>query len=344
MMRMLRIYLALILMVLIMMPARAVLAAARTASSGACKGWVQMTSRNASSGDNDLYGVTAVSASNVWAVGEYFIGVDTRTLIEHWNGKPGRWSRARTRDRTLARLGLRGVGVQRLGSRELLQRLDRTDPFEHWNGTAWKVVPEPERGIRIKRGCLGTGHFRPRHLGRWRRCHQLPGDKTVILHWNGQRWRLTYQPERGQRGEPPRAVRPVSRADGWAVGTYGDAIGSKTLILHWSRVTGESSASPTPVPGTNTLNGVLATPQATPGRSAITTRHRRQDPHPALERTALAEVAQSQRRVRQQQRSERDRRHVGQERLRGGRCLQRHELQGAHPALERKSLASHVGF
>jgi len=34
-----------------------------------------------------LHGVSAVSASNVWAVGSYVSGGVKRTLIEHWNGR-----------------------------------------------------------------------------------------------------------------------------------------------------------------------------------------------------------------------------------------------------------------
>src|SRR2546430_10535908 len=37
-----------------------------------------------------LYGVTAISTDNVWAVGEYFNGTEDQTLIEHWDGT--QWS------------------------------------------------------------------------------------------------------------------------------------------------------------------------------------------------------------------------------------------------------------
>ena len=49
--------------------------------------WSVVTSPNPGSIYNTLYGVTAVSASNIWAVGYYVktTGV-TLTLIEHWNG------------------------------------------------------------------------------------------------------------------------------------------------------------------------------------------------------------------------------------------------------------------
>src|SRR5712692_12001493 len=71
-------------------PAGVVSAAAQSASAGACKSWVHLTSPNVGTGDNNFNGVAAVSARNAWAVGEYFVGASTVTLIEHWNGKS--WS------------------------------------------------------------------------------------------------------------------------------------------------------------------------------------------------------------------------------------------------------------
>lgn len=38
---------------------------------------------------NRLYGVTAISSTNAWAVGAYHTGTASQTLILHWNGK--RW-------------------------------------------------------------------------------------------------------------------------------------------------------------------------------------------------------------------------------------------------------------
>src|SRR2546421_2278470 len=54
--------------------------------------WRHVTSRNPGGGSNDdeLWGVTAVSSSNVWAVGRYYNGKARRTLVEHWNGSAWR--------------------------------------------------------------------------------------------------------------------------------------------------------------------------------------------------------------------------------------------------------------
>src|SRR6266699_2728951 len=49
--------------------------------------WSVVTSANSGTGSNFLFGVTAVSSSDVWAVGEFN---NTSTLTEHWNGR--KWS------------------------------------------------------------------------------------------------------------------------------------------------------------------------------------------------------------------------------------------------------------
>src|SRR5215475_5109475 len=79
--------LAPILLALLFTPVPGALAAARRAAPAVCS-WVQMASRNNGATANELNSVAALSASNVWSVGEYFAGSNaTKTLIEHWNGK-----------------------------------------------------------------------------------------------------------------------------------------------------------------------------------------------------------------------------------------------------------------
>jgi hypothetical protein len=50
-------------------------------------GWSLVPSPNASTYDNDLYGVAARSANDIWAVGYYAGAVTNVSLFEHWNGK-----------------------------------------------------------------------------------------------------------------------------------------------------------------------------------------------------------------------------------------------------------------
>src|SRR6266704_482285 len=52
--------------------------------------WVLVSSPNVGQDFNFLDGVAAISANDVWAVGNSYDGTTTSTLTEHWNGK--KWS------------------------------------------------------------------------------------------------------------------------------------------------------------------------------------------------------------------------------------------------------------
>jgi hypothetical protein len=94
-----------------------------------------------------LSGITAISSSNVWAVGSYtssgFVG---QTLIEHWNGaswsvvsspSPGSWSNNLAGVSVISAGNVWAVGsYQNFGGP--LQTL-----VEQWNGTDWSMVPSP---------------------------------------------------------------------------------------------------------------------------------------------------------------------------------------------------------
>src|SRR5206468_9107024 len=52
-----------------------------------CLPWEVVSSPNVGTSDNQLRGVAAVSANDVWAVGDYSNGTGhQQTLVEHWNG------------------------------------------------------------------------------------------------------------------------------------------------------------------------------------------------------------------------------------------------------------------
>jgi hypothetical protein len=74
------------------------------------------------SGDNFLFGVAAVSARSLWAVGSDSVSFG-RTLAIRWNGSA--WS----------------VGARRVAPGRSFRTL-----AEHWNGTSWTVAPTPSRG------------------------------------------------------------------------------------------------------------------------------------------------------------------------------------------------------
>src|SRR6266568_3759982 len=111
--------------------------------------WQIVKSPNPGSIYNSLYAVTAVSATNVWAVGYYVntTGV-TQTLTEHWNGTS--WSVVKSPSPGSGD-DLRGVAavsahdVWAVGSDNNSNNVFQT-LTEQWNGKQWSVVKSPSPG------------------------------------------------------------------------------------------------------------------------------------------------------------------------------------------------------
>src|SRR5437588_7956102 len=114
--------------------------------------WSVVTRANPGSIYNTLYGVTAVSTTNVWAVGYYVntTGV-TQTLIEHWNGTS--WSVVKSPSPATGNNELFSVSAASASSIWAVGFLTNNSSIpidqtliEHWNGTSWSVVKSPNPG------------------------------------------------------------------------------------------------------------------------------------------------------------------------------------------------------
>ena len=100
--------------------------------------------------NNHLASITALAATDVWAVGSYSTPDGFNTLILHWNGSA--WAIAASPNVSLtinslyavdkvSATGIWAVGVYRNGN------IQRT-LAEHWDGTAWTVVTTPNVGAQ----------------------------------------------------------------------------------------------------------------------------------------------------------------------------------------------------
>jgi len=133
-----------------------------------------------------LNGVTATSASDVWAVGcaGHCFGpmATTRTMIAHWNGtawahvaSPSPASNSVLAAVTATSTGNAwAVGYTRNSYRTLIER---------WNGTAWKQVPSPTPGQFSQLvGVAATSASNAWAVG-----SDLGG--TILQRWNGTVWK-----------------------------------------------------------------------------------------------------------------------------------------------------------
>jgi len=131
---------------------------------------------------------------------------------------------------------------------------------EHWNGSAWSVVPSPDPD--------DSGDFlsavsavSPSVVWAVGEYESGGRSKTLIVRWNGTSWEQVASPNPGSDNFL-NGVWAVSAKDVWAVGRYGDGpSGGSSLILHWN---GSRWAQvPSPDPGfRNELDAVTATSAA----------------------------------------------------------------------------------
>jgi len=205
-----------------------------------------------------LNSTTCTSASECWAVGDYYTGIAVQLLVELWNGTS--WSIVPAPDKVnsfgLTFDYLQGVTCTSASDCWAVGYYDASGPnqdfdyqtlIEHWDGNSWTIVDSPNvNTIRNNfleavtctsaSDCWAVGQY---HSG-----NNITGDKiyqTLIEHWNGAAWSIVSSPNI----DPTlfhylNSVTCVSGSDCWAVGEYftsstdAGAFGKyQTLIEHW---------------------------------------------------------------------------------------------------------------
>jgi len=120
--------------------------------TGSVPAWNFACSPNVGASSNQLNGVAAVSASDVWAVGYAYPSASTgvsQTLTEHWNGTS--WNVVSSPNvgsddvlngvAVVSATDIWAVGYADSSSSGILQTLTL-----HWNGSSWSVVSSPSPG------------------------------------------------------------------------------------------------------------------------------------------------------------------------------------------------------
>jgi hypothetical protein len=211
-------------------------------------------------GDYDvLTGVTAVSASNTWAVGysgNAGVAAD-QSLVEHWDGS--RWKLVaspglyQTQD-------LSGVAAASASDIWAVGRYTNFSPYTygaltaHWNGVAWTDVSNPATASLYGVTAVASNNV-------W-----AVGDSEIV-HWNGSHWSISPSPQAPTGGYYVlRAVAAASANNVWAVGydqiTYFEGYIYAPLIEHWDGSSWQVVAGATTTGYSNdaVLNGVTTLP------------------------------------------------------------------------------------
>jgi hypothetical protein len=179
-----------------------------------------------------LYGITAISANDIWAVGNIAIQDIGENLFEHWDGAT--WTP------TIAGLGGFLIAASSDATNDVwavgfsgLSAIEGTPFVVHYDGTAWQKAPSPKDGIFNAVLALA-----PNNVWAAGSIVSVKNGPTLTLieHYDGSTW-----------------------TDMWAFGSYFAADGSghqMTLLLHWDGTAWSIAPSPDPKP-TSFVDDVL---------------------------------------------------------------------------------------
>ncbi|HEY6541346.1 MAG TPA: hypothetical protein VIZ18_10430 [Ktedonobacteraceae bacterium] len=208
--------------------------------------WQIVTSPSPGSFYNILYGVTAISASNVWAVG-FDAGNSgaTQTLVEHWNGTS--WSAvtspspASINNELFSVAAVSASNIWAVGFATINSGQTPTDEtlIEHWNGTAWSVVKSPSPGSNDHLN--GVAAISASDV--WAVGNANTFGQTLIERWNGSQWNVVKSASAGSSSDL-RDVAVVSASNVWAVGYALIGSSIQTFTEHWNGTGWQAVKSP----------------------------------------------------------------------------------------------------
>jgi hypothetical protein len=212
-----------------------------------------------------LEGVTALSASDAWTVGDFATGggFTGRPLAEHWDGTT--WSRV-----PVPRPGRKDSdgffsGVNGSASDDVWAvgtYLSKVTPIrmvtlaEHWDGSSWSIVSTPNPSGMDDYQLSSVSAVSADDV--WA---VGSGPTGIVEHWDGASWRLVAGAKPpGGGGWDLWDVDARSASDVWAVGENFTSKGTIGFIEHWDGSTWKQvpSAVPPGKPRVFSFSGVSA--------------------------------------------------------------------------------------
>jgi alpha-tubulin suppressor-like RCC1 family protein len=186
--------------------------------------------------DIQFSGVSAVSASDAWSVGASSALFDPLPLAEHWNGTT--WDNASVPlPSGASTASLAGVdelssdNAWAVGSIGAPSGTGNLTLIEHWNGSAWSVVPSPNpvTGTGDTDRLTAISGTSPTDL--WAVGSYGTDEFNAMLfeHWNGTAW--SFVPPPSEDEEFGEGITVISPTDVWAVGSEG---GTGTISANWN--------------------------------------------------------------------------------------------------------------
>jgi len=205
--------------------------------------WLAVPSPNVSKRDqNILNGVTVISPSDVWAVGDYFAGSKPpQTLIEHWNGT--NWAIVPSTNPLGATSPDHLNGVSAVSPGDIFAVGDLGDVFAptstmilRWKGSSWKQVASPssdtaDESLLAVSAVSASDAWAVGSFSSQTSSESPP----LILRWNGAKWRAVRTPvPHGSISNDLTSVAAISAKSAWAVGSTQGGPRQGPLLLRWN--------------------------------------------------------------------------------------------------------------
>ena len=225
---------------------------------------------------NVINGIAAIASNDVWAVGFSFTCFGPlKPMALHWDG--ANWSAVKTPNLIqVDNAAFNGVlafasnDVYAVGYHPASNGAVRT-LVEHWDGTAWKVVPTPNGVNNTGNVLTSISATSPTDI--WavgdRVSPNLPV-KTLVLHFDGAKWSVVPSPNPVNTGvlsaNVLTGVRAVSPTDVTAVGWVRDGNAQRvvTLIERWDGTRWKVIPSPNQGQNAGDLNVLTGVTQVSP--------------------------------------------------------------------------------
>jgi hypothetical protein len=227
-----------------------------------------------------LVSLAALASNNVWAVGTTIAG----TLVEHWNGSA--WSVVPSPNPVGSTgnslTGIAAVApndIWAVGSSSSISGVNVVTHtlVEHWNGSAWSIVPSPNvppqrPGVVVRDLLTSVTAVGPSNV--WAAGYSIDvasgsgqPNKSVIEHWNGSAWSIVPSPS-PQGHNTLTGISAISASDIWAVGFGSNDVSTgvpidRPELLHWNGTVWSSVAAPPNVGASDNLLQAVTTTSGT---------------------------------------------------------------------------------
>ena len=210
-----------------------------------------------------IYGMTANSTNDVWAVGSVYDAVHSafQNLTMHWDGTA--WTSIGVPSLGYVNNFLYGVSGTSISDVWVVGTYQKTSTVRgtvigHWNNSGgWVLAAGPDKGTGDN-ATVAVAAITSKNA--WTTGAFVRGSafQTLAEHWNGTKWVIVATPDVNTKANPFNGIAATSAKDVWAVGDFYTGTIFNTLAEHWNGTAWSIVPSPNQASSSTALFGATA--------------------------------------------------------------------------------------